>query len=93
MQQSLEATVSQIGDFCETKVGIAKQFGRILSGGGGVEMLRKHILARCPSALVLPNAVMAPAIVVLPMLVVLSGPTLPLWLALILGLADSRWLS
>jgi hypothetical protein len=56
-------------------------------------MLRKHILARCPSALVLPNAVMAPAIVVLPMLVVLSGPTLPLWLALILGLADSRWLS
>jgi len=62
VQQSLEATAAQIGDFCETTVGNAKQFGRILSGGGGAEMLRKHILARYPSALVLPNAVMANAI-------------------------------
>jgi plasmid segregation protein ParM len=61
INQVLDASATQITDICETTVGNAKQFSRVLFTGGGSELLRKHMLNRFPFALVLPNAVMANA--------------------------------
>lgn len=62
INQVLDAAMTQIADICETKIGNAKQFGRVLLTGGGSELLRKRILKHFPHALMVPNAVMANAI-------------------------------
>ena len=54
--------MTQIADIYETKIGNAKQFGRVLLTGGGSELLRKRILKHFPHALMVPNAVMANAV-------------------------------
>ena len=62
INQVLDAAMTQIADICETKIGNAKQFGRVLLTGGGSELLRKRILKHFPHALMVPNAVMANAV-------------------------------
>ena len=61
IQQALDSTAAQIGDFVETKVGNGRQFRRILFTGGGAELLRGYLTKRYPHGEVVPQAVMANA--------------------------------